>query len=121
MLAANRTDRVIGRITLLTISIRTIKGIKGAGVPIGTRWARKSVILLTILNMMKLTQKGRAKDKVIARWLVEVNVNENKPKTLLNRISKNSEINKMILIFLFFNRVENSLFIPEIVFCISIL
>jgi len=29
ILAASRTDKVIGRITLLTISIKTIKGIKG--------------------------------------------------------------------------------------------
>jgi hypothetical protein len=121
ILAASRTDKVIGRIILLIISINTIKGINGAGVPIGTRCARKSVMLLIILNIMKLTQKGRAKDKVMARWLVDVKVNENKPKVLLNKISKNKEINKIMFIFLFFKRVENSLFIEEIAFSSKIL
>jgi hypothetical protein len=37
MLAANRTDKVIGRIIFLTISIKTINGISGAGVPNGTK------------------------------------------------------------------------------------
>ena len=37
--AASRTARVPGRMTPLTSSIRTIKGIKGYGVPSGTRWA----------------------------------------------------------------------------------
>jgi len=38
MLAVNRTDRVIGRIKLLVISISTIKFISIDGVPIGTKW-----------------------------------------------------------------------------------
>ena len=37
ILAAKRTDRVIGRIRLLTTSIKTIKGIKRGGVPRGTK------------------------------------------------------------------------------------
>ena len=39
MLAANRTERVSGRIILLVISIKTIKGINTGGVPRGTKWA----------------------------------------------------------------------------------
>jgi len=41
MLAANRTDSVIGRIKFLTNSIITIRGIKAPGVPVGTKWIRK--------------------------------------------------------------------------------
>lgn len=37
--AINRTESVIGRITLLIDSINTIKGIKAEGVLWGTRWA----------------------------------------------------------------------------------
>lgn len=37
MLAANRTDRVIGRIKFLTSSIITIKGIRAVGVPSGIK------------------------------------------------------------------------------------
>ena len=37
--AANRIDKVIGRIILLIVSIITIMGIKNVGVPTGTKWA----------------------------------------------------------------------------------
>jgi hypothetical protein len=37
ILAASRTERVIGRIMFLISSIITMKGINGAGVPKGTR------------------------------------------------------------------------------------
>ena len=40
MLAASRTESVMGRIKELTSSISAIKGIKGPGVPKGTRWAK---------------------------------------------------------------------------------
>lgn len=43
ILAANRTARVKGRIRDLTVSIITITGIKGVGVPKGTKW---DIILL---------------------------------------------------------------------------
>jgi len=39
MFAIKRTDRVIGRITFLIDSIRTMKGIRAPGVPDGTMWA----------------------------------------------------------------------------------
>lgn len=39
MLAARRIASVAGRIVFLIVSITTIKGIKGVGVPRGTRWA----------------------------------------------------------------------------------
>lgn len=105
----------------LIISIITINGIKAAGVPMGTRWARKLVILLIILNIINLNQKGKANARVIARWLVEVNVYENRPSVLLNRIKRNREMNKMILIFFVFNNVLNSVFILSVIFLIMIL
>lgn len=43
-LAVRRTARAMGRITLLVISIITIKGIKTGGVPEGTRWASIVVV-----------------------------------------------------------------------------
>ena len=39
MFAANRTAKVPGRIIFLTVSISTIKGISGPGVPAGIKWA----------------------------------------------------------------------------------
>jgi hypothetical protein len=41
ILAAKRMARVNGRITDLISSIKTITGTKTAGVPKGTRWAKK--------------------------------------------------------------------------------
>jgi len=39
ILAANRTAKVPGRITILTLSINTITGIRRPGVPTGTKCA----------------------------------------------------------------------------------
>lgn len=47
--AANRTDRVIGRIKLLTSSINTIKGISTYGVPTGTKCAKILPIFIKLL------------------------------------------------------------------------
>lgn len=46
ILAIKRTDRVKGRITFLTLSIKTMKGIRRVGVLCGTIWANMWFILL---------------------------------------------------------------------------
>lgn len=115
MFAASRTERVIGRITFLIISIITIKGINTGRVPEGTRCARNSVMLLIRLYEMKANQKGKANERVIARCLVAVKVNDANPTVLLNRIKINKDENIIIFIFLLFNNVENSLFIDIII------
>lgn len=38
ILAVKRTDRVTGRMILLTVSIRTINDDSAIGVPLGTKW-----------------------------------------------------------------------------------
>jgi hypothetical protein len=48
ILAARRTDSVIGRIKFLTSSITTIKGIRTLGVPDGTKCAKNLFIALKI-------------------------------------------------------------------------
>lgn len=53
MLATNRTDSVIGRIILLTISIITIKFISGVGVPMGVRCT--SVFFIELLVAFTMT------------------------------------------------------------------
>ena len=72
ILAAKRTAKVKGRITFLTISIKTIKGAKGIGLPIGTRCA--SIFLVDLTQAMSIcpNHKGRAIDKVNVKWLEEV-------------------------------------------------
>lgn len=46
ILAARRTDRVIGRIRFLISSITTIKGMRTPGVPAGTKWDKNLLIAL---------------------------------------------------------------------------
>lgn len=63
MLAISRIDRVIGRIMILIVSIRTMNGIKAGGVP----WGSKD-LAVDIGDLVKLNSKGRAhKDSLIGR------------------------------------------------------
>jgi len=73
MFAANRTANVPGRIIELTVSIITMTGINGAGVPRGTRWAILWLNCLTRLKIILPNHKGRAKDRVKLKCLEEVN------------------------------------------------
>ena len=57
---------------------------------------------------MKLTHKGRARVKVIAKWLVAVKVNEKRPIVLLKIIIKNKETKSKIFIFFLLRRILNS-------------
>ena len=93
ILAESRTARVPGRITLLIVSIKTIKGIRTGGVPCGTKCANMCWVLLNHPNIIKLNHKGKANDSVIVIWLVLVKIYGNSPKKLLNRIYVNKEIN----------------------------
>lgn len=74
MLAANRTERVKGRIKFLINSIKTIKGIKALGVPKGTKWANMCVGVFIQPIIICPSHKGRAKATVKVRWLEEVNM-----------------------------------------------
>ena len=95
--AANRTARVPGRITFLIVSIKTINGIKGPGVPCGTKWANICWVWLIQPYSMKATHKGRERDKVIAKWLVLVKIYGRRPKLLLNTISE-KRVTKIIVL-----------------------
>lgn len=72
MLAANRTARVPGRITFLTVSINTINGISAAGVPKGTKWANMCCVWLNHPKIINEIQRGKARARVIAKCLVLV-------------------------------------------------
>ena len=67
ILAAKRTERVIGRIKFLTNSIITIKGIRTLGVPEGTRWARNLFMDLRAkpMSIKNHTLKARPRVKEI--------------------------------------------------------
>jgi hypothetical protein len=91
-LAANRTDKVIGRITLLTNSIKTIKGIKTYGVPTGTKWAKKLPIFIEILKIIYPIHIVKANLTEKDKCLVAVKVYGVKPAKLFSKIIKNKAI-----------------------------
>lgn len=71
IIAASWTDKVIGRIIFLTISINTTKGINTIGVPKGIRWARNALRSKTI-ELEITSHRGNAILKVNDRWAEEV-------------------------------------------------
>ena len=74
ILAANRIDKVIGRMIFLTVSIITIIGIKNEGVPKGTRWANNLLYWKIIENNIVPNQIGKARTNVIDKCLVLVKI-----------------------------------------------
>lgn len=70
MFAISRTDKVIGRTAILTVSIRTRKGFKGAGAPIGSRPATTEDGLKKIPDTRSDNHKGKPRERETARCLV---------------------------------------------------
>lgn len=73
ILAVKRTDKVIGRMMFLTVSIITMKKLRAIGEPIGTKWAITILNLLINENKVKVIQNGKAKNIVKTKWEEEVN------------------------------------------------
>lgn len=73
MLAASRTESVIGRIILLVSSIITINGISKYGVPVGVRWERNLSISLMRTHNTYDNQENKAILNVNVRCLEAVN------------------------------------------------
>ena len=96
ILAANRTERVRGRIILLTNSISTIKGIKGGGVPSGTKWA--SILWGVLIHPIVIcpTHKGKAILIVNVKCLLEVKIKGKSPQKLFKAINTNKTIGKKV-------------------------
>jgi hypothetical protein len=69
MFAVNRTDKVIGRISLLINSITTIKGSKKEGAPLGTKCANIKFGVLIHLKIIKPNQRGIVIERFIDKCL----------------------------------------------------
>jgi len=69
ILAAKRTPKVKGRTATLTVSIKTRKGLRGAGEPTGKNPAQKEPGLRQTLDKIKDNQNTKAKEKVRTRCL----------------------------------------------------
>lgn len=110
MLAVRRTARDPGRIKFLIVSIKTIKGIKIGGVPLGIMWANISWVLLIHPNSIILIHRGRASDKVYDKCLLLVKIYGSRPIILFTKININNEIIIKLNPCLFFpSKVLNSL------------
>lgn len=92
MFAVRRTARVPGRIRFLTVSITTMKGISGAGVPWGTRCSNMWFMFLIHPNSINVTHRGKASVSVNTKCLVLVNTYGNSPRKLFIKIMVNKEM-----------------------------
>jgi len=86
MLAANRTDNVIGRIKDLTTSIRTINGKSRFGVPTGTKCANIALGCFHHLVIMCPSHRGKANETEKTRCLEDGKQKGRRPKKLTIKI-----------------------------------
>jgi len=98
--AINRTDKVIGRIKFLIISIKTIKGIKGIGDPIGTIWARRLLVFLIEKNIKFPNHIDKAIGRIIDIWAVRANEDGIIVIKFISKIDKNKGDKKLLFKFL---------------------
>lgn len=87
--AVKRTQRVIGRIRFLVISIMTMKDMRMGGVPWGTKWASMWFVFFDQPNITIANQEARDRGSVIVRWEVAENTCGYSARKLANRINKN--------------------------------
>lgn len=88
MLAVSRTPSAMGRISRLTVSIRTINGISGVGEPSGRRWASVIDSLFLRPVIMVASHRGRARAIFIDSWEVDVKVYGSRLSRLDSRIMR---------------------------------
>ena len=70
MFAISRTLKVIGRIQILRVSIKTSRGTKGAGAPDGAKWADDSTGNLIHPDRIKRVQNTKANETATQIFLV---------------------------------------------------
>lgn len=97
MLAASRTARVMGRMRSLIVSMITINGIKGAGVPWGVRWVIRSFEYLIVEKVIIPSHKDEENERVYLKWLVGVKTCGSRPIVLFSKTIKSKEINMIRL------------------------
>lgn len=96
ILAVSRTESVIGRTKILTVSMITRKGFKAAGAPIGSSLATTEVGLKKIPEIIKESHKGRPRDKEIARCLVGLKTYGIRPLKFIKIKNRNSAVIRFI-------------------------
>lgn len=88
ILAVNRTDKVIGRMIFLTISMTNIKLIKGRGVPMGIVWINMCFVINLQANIMINNHIENANENEILICAVGVKIKGNSAKKFIMKINK---------------------------------
>jgi len=101
--AANRTEIVPGRTTVLTVSTTTKKGFSQLGAPLGNNLAMNALGEFIKLEMIKENHKGSPKIKLNTICLEKLNLYGNNPKKLIIINMTNKEI-KILLNPLIWNK-----------------
>ena len=96
ILAVSRTESVIGRTKILTVSMITRKGFKAAGAPMGSSLATTEVGLKKIPEIIKESHKGRPRDKEIAKCLVGLKTYGIRPLRFIKIKNRNSAVIRFI-------------------------
>jgi len=96
MLAVNRTDNVMGRMMLLTISMINIKLIKGKGVPMGIVWIIMCFVIKFQAKIMINNHIENANENEILMWAVGVKIKGNKAMKFKIKINKKIVLIKKI-------------------------
>lgn len=73
-LAVRRTPRARGRMRRLVVSIMIRAGIRGVGVPSGSRWPREADGWFRSPVRSVASHRGKASARFIDNWVVGVNV-----------------------------------------------
>ena len=96
MFAVSRTDKVIGRTIILTVSIITKNGFKGAGAPIGNSPATTELGLKKIAEIINESHKGKPRDKETAKCLVGLKTYGISPLKFIKIKNKNKPVIMLI-------------------------
>lgn len=83
--AVRRTPRAKGRISRLVVSIRISAGIRGVGVPSGSKWAKEADGLFRRPVSRVASHRGKARAMFMDSWVVGVNVYGRSPRRLIVR------------------------------------
>lgn len=104
----SRTHKVIGRIILLTNSIKTINIIRTLGVPWGTRWESILLVLLVQPNSIRASQNVKDTGKFKETWEETENTCGYSATTLIEIINVNKDIISKLVPFSFLLRVKET-------------
>jgi len=97
MLAVNRTDKVMGRMMLLTISMANMKLIRGNGVPMGIVWISMCFVMKFQAKIMIRNHIDIAKENEMVMWAVGVKIKGNRAIKFKMKMNEKTALMKFII------------------------